>query len=179
MSTVGKIHINFNVYSNSPSHLYIEDLSTWLYAEDLPAYIQVTIPGSKKPKTFSFQKHKRNIFNSHNLGLSCFSGNCQEEKYVDLPDGTYTICLKSGYENIEDSKYYLKTDRFEVEYNKVLIKYGIDDVDQKIINLMTKIKYTLDVAKSHAMFGDVVKANRYFIEAKKLLNRYLECKDCV
>ena len=34
--------------------------------------------------------------------------------------------MKSGYEDIEKSQYYLKTDRFEVEYAKVLVKYGTE-----------------------------------------------------
>ena len=177
--TVGKININFNTFSNSPLHLSVMDLSEWLYSESLPSYLLITIPGSKKPKTYTFKKFKTNIFNSHNLGLSCLSGDCKEEHYVDLPDGLYTICLKSGYEDIEETKFYLKTDRFEVEYNKVLIKYGIDDVDQNFINLMVKIKYVLDVAKSHAMDGDFVKSDRYFQESKKLLKRFVECKDCL
>lgn len=177
--TVGKINIDFGVSSTSPLHLVVEDFSDWVYAKDLPSYVLITVPGSKKPKTYTFKKHKRNVFNSHNLGLSCLAGDCKEEVYVDLPDGIYTVCLKSSYENIENTHYYLKTDRFEVEYNKVLVKYGIDDVDQNFINLMVKIKYTLDVAKSHTMFGDFVKSNRDFQEAKKLLKRFVECKDCL
>lgn len=179
MSTIGKINIEFAISSTSPLHLSVTDLSDWLYSEALPAYLLITIPGSKKPKTYTFKKFKTNIFNSHNLGLSCLSGDCTEEHYVDLPDGLYTICLKSGYENIEDTHYYLKTDIFEVEYNKVLVKYGIDGVDQNFINLMVKIKYVLDVAKSHAMLGDFVKSDRYFQESKKLLKRFVECKNCL
>ena len=177
--TVGKINIEFVVSSTSPLHLVVEDFSDWVYAKDLPSYVLITVPGSKKPKTYTFKKHKRNVFNSHNLGLSCLAGDCKEEVYVYLPPGIYTVCLKSSYENIENTHYYLKTDRFEVEYNKVLVKYGIDEVDQNFINLMVKIKYTLDVAKSHAMFGDFVKSNRDFQEAKKLLKRFVECKDCL
>jgi hypothetical protein len=176
---VGKININFNVFSNSPTHLSITDLSDWVYSEALPSYITILIPGSKIPKTFVFKKFKTNVFNSHNLGLSCFTNDCKEEEYKELPDGIYTACLKSGYEGIEKSQYYLKTDRFEVEYNKVLIRYGTEEVDQKFINLMTKIKYTLDVAKSHTMAGDFVKSNRYFQEAKKLLQEFVECKNCL
>ena len=177
--TVGKINIEFAISSTSPLHLVVEDFSDWLYAKDLPSYVLITVPGSKKPKTYTFKKFKRNIFNSHNLGLSCLSGDCKEEQYVDTPDGIYTVCLKSGYEDIEETKFYLKTDRFEVEYNKVLVKYGIDDVDQNFINLMVKIKYVLDVAKSHAMLGDFVKSDRYFQESKKLLKRFVECKNCL
>lgn len=176
---IGNINIEFSVSSTSPLHLVVEDFSNWVYAEQLPAYVTILIPGSKKPKTYVFKKFKRNIFNSHNLGLSCFTDDCKKETYIDTPDGIYTICLKSGYENIENTHYYLKTDRFEVEYNKVLVKYGIDDVDQNFINLMVKIKYVLDVAKSHAMLGDFVKADRYFQEAKKLLKQFVECKDCL
>lgn len=179
MEVIGKINIEFNTSSTSPKHLVVEDFSEWAYAEQIPSYVLITIPGSKNPKTFVFKKFKRNIFNSHNLGLSCFTDDCKKEVYVDTPDGIYTICLKSGYENIENTHYYLKTDRFEVEYNKVLVKYGIDDVDQNFINLMVKIKYVLDVAKSHAMLGDFVKADRYFQEAKKLLKRFVECKNCL
>lgn len=179
MDIIGNINIEFSVSSTSPLHLVVEDFSTWVYAETLPSYVTILIPGSKKPKTFVFKKFKRNIFNSHNLGLSCFTDDCKKEVYADTPDGIYTICLKSGYENIENTHYYLKTDRFEVEYNKVLVKYGIDDVDQNFINLMVKIKYVLDVAKSHAMLGDFVKADRYFQESKKLLKRFVECKNCL
>ena len=176
---IGNININFTVSSSSPMYLAVADNSDWIYSEALPAYVLITIPGSQNPKTYVFKKFKANIFNSHNLGLSCFTNDCKEEVYSDLPDGIYTICLKSGYEGIEKSQYYLKTDRFEAEYSKVLIKYGTEDVDQKFINLMVKIKYTLDVAKSHAMFGDFVKANTYFQEAKKLLNKFVDCKNCI
>lgn len=179
MSTIGKINIEFAISSTSPLHLSVTDLSDWVYSEALSSYVTILIPGSKKPKTYTFKKFKTNIFNSHNLGLSCLSGDCSEENYVDTPDGIYTICLKSGYEDIEKTKFYLKTDRFEVEYNKVLVKYGIDGVDQNFINLMVKIKYVLDVAKSHAMLGDFVKSDRYFQESKKLLKRFVECKNCL
>ena len=60
--TVGKINIAFGVSSTSPLHLVVEDFSDWVYAEQLPAYVLITIPGSKKPKTYTFKKFKRNIF---------------------------------------------------------------------------------------------------------------------
>ena len=155
------------------------DLSDWVYSENLPSYISILVPGSKKHKTYPFKKFKTNIFNSHNLGVSCFKGDCTEENYVDVPDGIYTICVKSGYENIEKTHYYLKTNRFEIEYSKVLIKHGTEDVDQKFIEVMVRIKYVLDVAKSHTMYGDFVKANRYFQEAKSILKKYVECTNCI
>ena len=172
--TVGKINIDFGVSSTSPLHLVVEDFSTWVYAEQLPAYVLITVPGSKKPKTYTFKKFKRNIFNSHNLGLSCLSGDCKEEHYIDTPDGIYTVCLKSGYEDIEETKFYLKTDRFEVEMAKVMIKDGLA-YDKEFVLKMTKIRFLLDVAKSHALMGDFVKAQRFFEESKGLLKTHIEC----
>ena len=175
---VGNININFSVFSDDPLYLQIMDISEWIYAENLPAYILITIPGSKKPKVFTFNKKKINIYNSHNLGLSCLKGDCTEEVYNELPDGIYTICVKSGYEGIENSKFYLKTDRFEIEYAKVMVRDGID-FDKNFILYMTEVKFMLDVAKSHASLGNFVKAHRFFEEAKLLLKKYVECKDCI
>ena len=174
METVGKININFSVFSDSPSHISVADMSDWLYAKGLPAYILITIPGSKKSKNYTFAKEKISTFNSHNLGLSCLKGDCTEEEYVDLPDGIYTICVKSGYEDIENSKFYLKTDRFEVEMAKVMIKDGLE-YDKEFVLKMTKIRFLLDVAKSHALMGDFVKAQRFFEESKGLLKTHIEC----
>ena len=178
MAQVGNININFTVFSDSPLYISIADLSDWLYAINLPAYLSITIPGSKKPKVFSFTKGRINVFNSHKLGLSCLKGDCTEEEYVSLPDGIYTICLKSGYENIEETKFYLKTDRFNIEYSKVMIKDGIE-YNKDFINYMIQVKFLVEVAKSHAMLGDFVKAQRFFEDAKKKLKKYVECKSCI
>ena len=171
---VGNININFSIFSDDPNYLQIMDLSSWLYAKGLPAYISILVPGSKKSKNYTFAKEKISTFNSHNLGLSCLKGDCTEEEYVDLPDGIYTICVKSGYEDIENSKFYLKTDRFEVEMAKVMIKDGLE-YDKEFVLKMTKIRFLLDVAKSHALMGDFVKAQRFFEESKGLLKTYIEC----
>lgn len=170
-----KIDLDFYVLETGSSKIIsIYDNSDWEYAEDLPSYLVIKIPGSKKDKTFSYKKEAINTLNSHNLGLSCLKGNCQEEEYVDLPDGIYTITVKSGFENIEATKFYLKTDRFNIEFAKVLIKYGFEyDKNQDFINYMTKIKFLVDVAKSHAILGDFVNAQRYFEEAKQLLKNYV------
>ena len=178
MAQVGNININFTVFSDDPQHLTVGDLSDWVYAENLPSYIEILLPGSKRPRTFTFNKKKLNIFNSHNLGLSCLSGDCTEEQYVDLPDGIYRICVKSNFEGIQKDKFYLKTDIFELETAKVLVKYGIDVMTDEFLTYMVKTEGILKVAKSHAMLGDFNKANMYFEEAKKRLKKYVECKDC-
>lgn len=178
---VGQIIIDFDIFSHKPNQLVIGDNSDWVYAENLPAFILITIPGSRKPLTYTFKKNALNRFNSHNLGLSCLTADCQEEQYVDLPDGIYTVCVKSGYQGIENSKFHLKTDVFEQEFAKVMVLYGLEykDEGKQFIFDMMFIDGILKVAKSHAMEGDFVKAQNFFEEAKELLRKRVNCKDCI
>lgn len=167
MEAVGEIKIDFYVLeTGNPEKLSVWDSSDWIYSESLPSYIVIKLPGSKKEKTYSFKKYAVNTLNSHNLGLSCLKGDCTEEEYVSLPDGIYTITLKSGYEDIETTKYYLKTDLFDLEREEVL---GVDNYDKDFINYMTEIKFLEDRAKAFTKKGDFVKANRYFEESRKKL----------
>jgi hypothetical protein len=179
MDTIGQININFRIFSDDPNYLNISDFSEWVYTEGQPAYISIQLPGSKKEKNFAFSKKRINIFNSHNLGLSCLKGDCTEEVYIELPDGIYTITVRSNYEGIKKTKFFLKTDRFDIEYSKVMIKYGFEEVDKEFLYYMVGVKGTLEVAKSHTLLGDFVKAQRFFEQAKKMLNTYNECVNCL
>ena len=177
MEVVREIKVDFYVLkTGSPKYISFFDNSDWLYSENLPSYLTIKVPGSKKEKVFTFKKNSITTLNSHNLGISCLKGDCKEEQYVDLPDGIYTVTIKSGYQNIEETKYYLKTDNFEIGFAKVMIKYGIDYTDKDFISHMTKIKFLLSVAESHTVLGDFVKAQRFFEEAKKTLNDYTKCQ---
>jgi hypothetical protein len=174
METVGKIHIDFEVFeTGNPKILSVADTSDWLYAENKPSYISIKIPGSSKYKTVSFKKWAVNNFNSHNLGISCLKGDCTKETYVNLPDGIYTIKLLSGYEDIDREKYYLKTDEIDLEIAKSLTQIGFDFTDQtaKQIKPFEKIKDWLQASKDETKKGDFVKADRYFQEASSLFNK--------
>lgn len=178
MTEVGTIFIDFEVFSKTPKYLHVMDTSDWIYSENLPSYICITLPGSSKTKTFTFTKKKTNTFNSNNLGVSCFSGNCHEH-YVDLPDGIYTITVKSSFEDILKTVYYLKTDLFDHKWQKMLIDNGIENTDKDFINFIYRIKYTMDVAKSYTSVGNFKEANKYFNEANTLLNTKVKCKNCI
>lgn len=174
---MSQISIDFDIMSTKPKNLIVADSSEWFYAQDLPAYILITLPGSKKPITFPFKKQALNRFNSHLLGLSCLSNNCDEEVFIDLPDGIYTFCLKSGYDKIEETKFYLKTDLFKQEFAKVAIKYGLeyDISDKQFIEEMMFVKWLVGVAEAHAHQGDFVKSQRFFQEAKQKFRKRLDC----
>lgn len=179
---VGQIKIDFQVIeSKNPKYLTVGDTSEWLYASNKPSYISITLPGSKKAITHTWKKNAINNFNSHNLGISCLTGDCGKETYVELADGIYTLCLKSGFEGIEEKKFYLKTDRTDLEFAKTVVRNNLEysQNDESFRKDMLDIKWLLTVAKSHAYTGDFVKADRFFEEARKLLKKYSDCKDCL
>ncbi len=179
---VGQIKIDFQIIeSKNPKYLTIGDTSQWVYAKNKPSYISITLPGSKKAITHTLKKDAINNFNSHNLGLSCLSGDCGKETYIELPDGIYTLCLKSGFEGIEEKKFYLKTDRIDLEFAKVVVKNSLEysKNDKAFIEDILNIEWLLRVAKSHAYLGDFVKADRFFEESRRLLRKYVDCKDCL
>ena len=181
MEYVGKINIEFDILSTRPTNLVVADSSDWIYSQNLPAYLLVKMPGSKKFKTFPFKKEALNRLNSHLLGLSCLKNDCEEEVYLTLPDGIYTVCVKSGYEGIENTKYYLKTDLFKQEFAKVLVKYELEykDEGKSFLEEMLFIKGLVSVAEAHAHQGDFIKSQRFFEEAKDRLRDRVECIDCI
>ncbi len=181
MAEIGKIIINFTIIPDyDPTTLIVGDLSDWKGAENLPATICITPPGSTKGITEIFQKHKLNIFNSVNLGLSCVE-ECQEQTYTDLPDGIWTIVLKSGYEDLEKTVYYLKTDRFQLELDKIYVRAGMDfDMNRKQFREdLQDLHFLVNAAHAQVRVGDHAKAHRDFLEAQYILQKYIECKNCL
>lgn len=178
---VGQIKIDFDVIQSTVQTLWIGDSSDWIYSENLPALIEITLPGASRKLAFSFKKQAINSFNSHNLGITCLQGDCTEEEYGDIPDGIYTICVKSGYEGFEKTRYYLKTDRTELELSKVVVKHGFEysKNDKEFRDKIYDIDWLIKVAKSHAKLGDFVKANKFLQEARSILRTLSDCKDCI
>ena len=177
----GKLIVDFEVYNSyNPQTLIVGDHSYWKNAENLPAYLLVTPPGSKTPISNIFKKHRLNIFQSVNLGLSCLT-ECEEQKYEDLNDGIWTFVLKSGYEGFEKTRYYLKTDRIRLQLDQVYIKAGLEysKEDKQLRNDLSDIEFLLRTAEARTRDGDWYKASRDFEEAKTILKRYQKCKDCL
>lgn len=174
---MSQIVIDFDIMSTRPKNLIIADGSEWFYAQDLPAYILITLPGSKKPITFTFKKQALNRFNSHLLGLSCLANNCNDEVFIDLPDGIYTITVKSGFDKIEETKFYLKTDLFKQEFAKIMIKFGLEynESNKQFLEEMMFVNGLVKVAESHAHEGNFTEAQRYFEEAKQKMKKRLFC----
>lgn len=172
---MNEIEIDFQILeTRNPKLLMIGDTSNWSYAEELPSYIAITMPGSDTPLNLEFVKGIVKTYNSSNLALTCQS--CDDE-LANLPDGVYTITVKSGYEDIERTKYYLKTDTIRIELAKEIVKNGFEysPSDKKFRENIYDIKWLLDVAQSHAILGDFCKAQNYY----EMANAKLCCKNCI
>ena len=175
---IGSINIDFSIISTGePKYIWVGDNSRWYSAENLPSVIEITPPGAISPIIHTFQKYKLNIFQSVNLSMSCLAV-CTEQNYTPLPDGIWQFTVKSGYEDIEKTRYYLKTDRFTVEFYKEWINTGLDytDTKDKRYDALLDCKKHLISAEAYTLEGNFTKANREFQEAQKKFNKIRKCQ---
>lgn len=179
---VGEIKIDFTVDSAglNAEVIRVIDNSEWFSAEDMQATIYIFPPGSSRAITHVFAKNKINTYNSVNLQLSCLSTDCTEQQYSSLSDGIWKVNVKSAYEGLEKTRYYLKTDRFRIEWYKEWINTGLDYTDTKNAryDALNDSKKHLTSAEAFMLDGDFTKANREFQEAQKKFNALRKCKDC-
>lgn len=174
---VGKIRIDFTVLQElNPQLLKIQDSSDWFSAEDKQATLTVVPPGSSKPIAFVFAKHETTILTSVNLGLSCLV-ECDDQKLEDLSDGIWKICLQSAYQGLDKTRYFLKTDRFKIEFYKEFANLGFQYVDTNNprYEALYDARKHLSTAESFIIDGDFTKANREFTEAQKKFNKIRGC----
>jgi hypothetical protein len=178
---IGKINIDFKILSPlDPSILMIADYSDWFSAENSQSVISIYPPGSTKAVTNTFTKNKINTFNSTNLGLTCVV-ECGDQPYIDLNDGIWKIVLKSAFEGLEKTRYYLKTDRFMVEWYKEWINVGLtyNKAESLKYDALMDARKHLITAKAHTVYGNFTYATREFQEAQKKFNKIRKCKDCL
>jgi len=154
-----KIDIDFYVLPTSPKTIAVYDDSDWSYASKKISHIQIIPPGSKKCTTLTFRKNNINTINAKDLGLGC----------GDLPDGIYEIKVLSNFEDIDKTKYYLKTDSLEFELSKKIIKINeLSNFGRKEQETVFQLKWLLEVAKSYIKEGNYQKAVQAYSSAKNL-----------
>lgn len=184
MADLTQVIIDFIVFTAyDPKVLLVSDNSNWLHIENEPAIIEITFPGSTKPLVFNFQKNAVNSFNSHNLQLTCLTGNCDGEDYIDLPDGIYTITVKGSPDTFNATKYHLKTDRFQIAMDQLLVQMGFDYNPRKAPQRkkIDEVSFLKKVAEAHIRRQDVGKAKTFFDQAQQELKRLQDCfedSDC-
>lgn len=178
--TIGTPKIQFLVSSGDPKFLVVSDVSEYFYAQNSPAIIKVTTPGASTPVTHTLAKNALNVFNSHNLRLSCFHNNCDDQDYINLPDGIYCIEVLASPDTFRKKRYYLKTDNMRIEMAKIYVKVGIEyqPDNQEFMQWSAETELMLSVAESHAMLGNIGEAQRFFRQAETALKKYMDCKNC-
>ncbi len=175
MSVVGKIQLRFEVLdskSRNPYTINILDTSEWRLLEDMPAYLHVTLPDSRKPINLPFYKGEINGLNSVNLGVTCFK-NC-EDNFTELPDGIYKLQITGGKDGIyEYTTYYLKTDTIRRQLDEMWVKLGLEysNFDTKEMEKLFLIQGLLNSAESASRLGMADKAYNSFILAKKRIEK--------
>lgn len=178
--TIGSPKINFLISSGDPKFLVVSDISEYFYATGRPTIINITTPGASAPVVHTLVQNSMATFNSHNLRLSCFHGNCNDQEYIDLPDGIYCIEIITSPDTFRKKKYYLKTDNMRVELAKIYVKVGVEyqSDDNKFLEWSAQIELMITVAESHAMLGELSEAQRFFKLAEGLLSKYQDCRNC-
>lgn len=166
------INIDFRVESDL-YYLHILDLSCWGIAEDKPAVIEITLPGYKKPVKKYFPK-KDVSYDSSNLGASCDTS-CNKS---ELTDGIYHIYLKASPETFNHETYYLKTDVFQRDFDKLFIKSLEKDCTDCASKELTEISFRLEASHAYLRMGRISEAGKTFQLARRMLDKMLNCKNC-
>lgn len=171
------ISIDFNITS-SPYWLRVADFSQWGLIESQPSIIEVTLPGYSSFVTRYFDKYKTNAFNSITLEVNCSTGSCPDVDLVTLPDGVYTIKVKGSPSTYNNERYYLKTDLFDMEVDKIIIT-AIDsgkymDIEQELV----EINMLKAGAESNLRMDRIKEAGLLFAQASKQVDKLKNCKKC-
>lgn len=174
-----KIEVDFQVLNvEDPYVLMIADTSRWAYAEDKPAMLFITMPNTPEPLHFHFPKKKDLVFNSHNLGVSCLSLNCEEQEYLMLPDGVYKIKLQSKYQGIYKERLYLRTHLLKIKLFEEVVKMGdYNGLTKCQKDTLNSFNYALLRSEAYTSRGDQVRAAKYYKEADELIEK-LRCESC-
>lgn len=167
------IRVDFDIRSDL-YNLKIIDNSCWGIAQDLPAVIEITLPGYKKPYANYFSK-KDTYYDSLTLGLVCGEDDCDN---VELPDGIYHVLLKASPPSFRQEYYYLKTDKLQKEIDQTYLCVINDPFNSECKTLVTQAKFLLESAEMALRKDDIKMSAEYYDMAIKMVNKFNNCKTC-
>ncbi len=179
------IRVDFTVVpTKEPKEIVILDTSQWGIAYGQPAYLSVLPPGFSTWINLNFVKETYTILNSTNLGLSCITQDCTDIVFEDLDDGVWEFCLKSSYENLDKTRYYLKDHQLRTEIDKIRIalfeNQGFNSpTKNKTVEELNKIEFILSASHSLLRQGRNKDAMKGYNEASKLVDNLKKCKECI
>jgi hypothetical protein len=177
------VDINFQIYNTQdPKTIIIGDQSTWGVAENHPAYLQVTPPGTSTATQINFVKKNLMHLTSISLGLSC-SAVCEEQNYEDLPDGVWEFCLQSKFEGLNKKRFFLKDDQLRQKIDKIRIglydTQGFTYVKNKTTEQLETIDFLISASQALIKEGRNSDAMKAYNEINKIVDKLKKCKDCI
>ena len=170
--------ISFEIIPTFSSKLLIvADTSDWKHLSVEPTYIDITLPGSKTPRTHAFQKGKLNKYNSSNLAYGC-TVDCDDD-LVPLPDGIYKITVSVCEGNtFTETAHYLRTVQLEMALARLLVNMNLEcNPRASCVDSYLEIKMLIEGAKADVLFGNIAFASSKYCKAAELLEDLENC-DC-
>lgn len=171
------ISIDFNITSD-PYWIRIADYSVWGVIENQPSIVEITIPGYSTYTTRYFDKFKTNALNSITLEVNCSDGSCPDVDLVTLPDGIYKIVVKGSPSTNVKERYYLKTDLFDMEVDKLIITSIDSGKYMDIESELVEINMLKAGAESNLRFDRIKESGMLFEQARKQVDKLINCKNC-
>jgi hypothetical protein len=167
MLNIETYEIRFSILEgNDNKVLYLLDHSKYLDAPEKPL-VCITPPGYTGRIEIPYSPNSIITINSDHLQLT---DSCEYEELADLPDGVYHITLKvCPYDELFCSKYYLRVNKLESEYEKFLLTYN--EIDDKVLKTLIEIEILIKSAKVSAAYGDPKSATSKYDAAMKKINR--------
>ena len=171
------INIDFNITSD-PYWIRISDYSVWGVIEEQPSIVEITLPGYGNPITKFYDKSKTNGLNSVVLGINCYTGDCPDVELITLPDGIYKIVVKGSPSKYKKERYYLKTDLFDMELDKIIISSIESGKYMDIEPELVELGMYLAGAHANLRFDRIKESGALFAQARKQVDKLINCKNC-
>jgi hypothetical protein len=166
------VHLNLEVYKAKDCS-FLSVLDTSFYpVPPTSAELNVTVPGYSTPHNFVFVLGEINILNSYTFGFTT----SQTQDFTELPDGLYTLILRTCPDLGENKRYHLRTCKIDCRLAAQWVKYLDCCDDEKMLYYLDRIDFLLRGAEAQADLCNPKKATELYIKADDLLRRIeLDC----
>lgn len=152
------------------------DSSEWKHLEKIATYIDITTPARKNPITKFLSKNKVTIYNSKTLELGCEEGG----ELSSLPDGLYLfkIYVCEG-ENFSYERYYLRTVKFMLELDTLLISMSLGSCKPKLsfLQKFSETELMIKAALANTRAGNIHEAMSIYNKALEEFKKLKLCAD--
>lgn len=172
-----KVDIDFDIIEGGSKYLKIDDISIWSNLVNTTSYVEILKPTYSEPNVHYFKKGAVNNYNSNHLQTS-YKDLGSMESCDTLPDGVYTITVKTSCERYYTSKLHLRTNLLDLELSKYIVSNTNINapLDMDKINSVTEVDYLIKSAKAHTEVDNKETATvLYNLAQEKLQDLQKEC----